>query len=695
MKARTHWLTLGTALALTSGTAFAQESGTAALDTYFDHLQKLGLQVKNGDVRYDAGSDTLTLTDSTVSLSGTVEDAPDGLAKNGAKPAYDLSMSSSQIKISGLSFDDGVFKAESWVYSDDTQINLTAQREGKGHLKIDVRLSGLSATDYSFSLPDLPAADPTKPVTRWLPFLRASLLTSFEEIRVDSTGFTFEVVESKDDQERAVLSGTIQMDGYLMSDSVDGRIASMSVDNITQTFQGSVPEDNPPNITARQGKTVYKDFNFAAYLDMLDPDVPETGEPQTFIGSLSAEDFSFTQTLEQGVGVEFTADRASMDSFTLTKREGSLLAIYDDLMSPSDLAPEKMITSVFQLYRSYGLADARLGGIKVKIPTPELEQDTEVTIEEIAMTGVNSNGIEEMMLAGLIAPKLPDGASLKLDKAAIGGIQFADYEPMRAMISTLMADPNFGEDHPFDVARAFLPLSFSYEVKGLEAVAPDRQKAKIGAAEMTVSTTVSPIPTSVFMRSEGLQVPVSSVEDPEMEALFRALGLENVVWSDETRLHWDENTLELHLEKFMAEIEGLGRAEISARFANVPKALFEDPEGQGQMALIVAQFVEASATFRDAGLASKGIAHFAETQGIPENVFREALVAQAAQATAPVQNEAFTKMVSDAASKFLESPGELKITLTPSAAVPLAQILGSLAAPQSLPDLLAVKIEAN
>ncbi|MDN3721674.1 hypothetical protein QW131_27190 [Roseibium salinum] len=52
-------------------------------------------------------------------------------------------------------------------------------------------------------------------------------------------------------------------------------------------------------------------------------------------------------------------------------------------------------------------------------------------------------------------------------------------------------------------------------------------------------------------------------------------------------------------------------------------------------------------------------------------------------------------MVSEAASKFLADPKEFRVTLKPANPVPVAQILGSMAAPQTLPDLLNVRIEAN
>jgi len=696
-------------MVLVSGSAFAQDSGTAAYDAYVDGLRALGLTVESGTVDYDAGSDTLTVTDSSLTLSGTIKDLPageiDATENDGATeldPAeltdlsYEISFTSGTMTITGLSHEDGDFSSASWIYSDDTEFTISGAAVGEGRLKMDGRLKGLSATDYSFTMPELPAEDPAHQVSRWLPFLKASLLTSYEEVKADNTAMTIEAYDIEDGKETLVVSGTVQMDGYRMVDAEDGRIGEYTIDQITQTMETLDPSSGNMLVQeTRQGKTIYSDIDATVFVDLFDPDVPPSDDHYIMIGSGSAVDYSSRQDLGQGLSLDMTIDSATMSEATIIKRENDFLQIFDDLFAKKEPAPEQLITGVFQLYRSFGLTEARISGIKLSVPTPGPEKIADISIEEMAMSEVSSDGIGEMMLVGLNAPELPEGASIKLDWAAIGDIEFADYTPMRAMISTLMADPDFGEDHPLDVARAFMPLSFGYEIKGLDVTTPDTGRAQIGAAEMSISTTVPPVPTNLFVRNEGIRIPVAAVDDPEAQALFQALGLAEVVWSDETRLYWDEATLDLRLEKFMVDIEGLGRAELSAKFANVPKSLFEDPEGQGQMALIVAQFVDASLTFKDAGLATKGIAHIAETQGIPENVFREALVAQAAEATAPIQNEAFTKMVGTAAADFLRNPGELRVTLAPKAPVPLAQILGSMAAPQTLPDLLAVNIEAN
>lgn len=708
-KARARLLTLSTALVLISTSAHAQDTGKAAFDAYVAGLKNLGIEVENGAVDYDAGSDMLTISDSTLTFSGTIKDLPaedidvsDNEGETQVEPSkpkdltYSVSFSAGTVSIAGMTHESGEFSAASWSYSDDTQFHFTGGVKGEGRLKVEGRMTGALGTNYRFTMPEIPAEDPEHPVSRWLPFMTTSLLMSFDEAKVDSTGATIEAFVTADGQETLFMSGTAQMDGYRMANAANGLVGEYSVDSIRQNMQTrDLSSGQMLNQSTRQGKTIYEDINVAALLNLLDPAVAETGEAVTLIGSGSAIDYESTQDVAEGLTFKVTAEKSTVSDITVTKRDNNVLALFDGLINKKAPGPEDLITNIFQLYRSFGVGDARVSGISLEVPAIVEEGHFGLTVKEVAMSGVNSNGIGEMLIAGLDAPKLPHGGSVKLDWAAVGDIEFADYEPMREMIGKLAADPTYGEQHGLEVARAFIPRSFTYEIEGLDVNVPDAGPVRIAKGEMSLSTTVPPIPTSIYLKNEGLEVPVKTIQDQEAKALLEALGLEKVVWSDETRLYWDEATLELRLERLMLNIEGLGMAEASARFANIPKALFEDPEGQGQMAAITAQFVEASLTYRDSGLTSKGIAHISQEQGIPENVFREALVSQAAEATAPIQNPAFTQMVSDAASKFLEDPKEFRVTLKPANPVPLAQILGSMAAPQTLPDLLNVKIEAN
>ncbi|GAB4576918.1 MAG: hypothetical protein Tsb0019_03070 [Roseibium sp.] len=689
------------ALIVVATPALGQDAGRQAFESFANALKTLGLEVNHGPVSYDGSSDTVTVSDLALSLSGTIENLPAGGTDTAQQTGttdldYELSLTSGTLTMTGLSHSGRDFEVSEMRYSDDTQLVLSGSAEGEGRIRIDGRLAGTSFSDYRFTLPEFPAEDPQRLASRWLPFLRTSLQASFDTVGIDAIGFTIEAYGQDGPDETLAMSGTVQMDGLRMTDGANGRIRDYTIDSITQTLRTLEPGSGTMLAQeTRQGKTIYSGLDYGPLVDLLDPQVPAGGEAKVLLGSASVIDYSARQDLVNGGEIETTIDRLSIDDITLTKHDVDLLALLDNVLAKNAPSPEELVTGAFQFYRSFGVGDARVSGIEIKVPTAATQPDIGLSIAEMAMSQINSDGIGEMLIVGVDAPTLTDGGAFRLDWAAIKDIEFADYTPMRAMISTLMADPDFGEEHPLDVMRAFLPRSFGYEIEGLDVTLPDVGRTQIDAAEMTVSTTVPPVPTSFHIKNTGIRVPVNAIEDAQAQTLLRALGLDTVVWSDETRLYWDEATLELRLDRLMLDIKGVGRAELSARFANVPRALFEDPETQGQMAMIVAQFVEASLTFRDGGLATKGVAHIAEAEGIPENVFREALVAQAAEATRPIGNPAFTGMVSDAVSEFLKNPGELKVTMKPAGPVPLAQILGSLAAPQTLPDLLNFSITAE
>ncbi|MEO1116121.1 MAG: hypothetical protein AAFY05_27525, partial [Pseudomonadota bacterium] len=594
-------MSFSTALVLLSGTALAQDTGKAAFEAYVEGLKNLGLEFENGSVDYDEGSDTLTLTDSKLTFSGVLKDIPveetNITGNDGATPidpsklediSYSISFNSPLVTITGLTHDNSNFTSDSWVYADNSQLLIEGARESRGRLKVDGRMSGISATNYAFVLPDAPADDPAKRVSSWLPFVKATLLTSYDEVKVDSTGVTIEAYAMADGKEVEVLTGTIQMDGYLMAGARDGRVAEYSIDQMTQDLRTLEPASGQMLAqTTSQGKTIYSDIDIKSMIDLFDPSVAETGEEKTLIGSGSAVDYKSSQEIAEGVALKIEAEKATLDKVTIVKRDNTVLSLLDQAFNKQAPSPEELIVNVFQFYRSFAFADARISGVSVIFPLgPGLE--SAIKIKEMAMTDIGANGIGEMMLVGLDAPNLPEGISAKLDWAAIGDIEFAEYAPMEDIIGKLVSDPTYGENNPLEVARAFMPRSLAYELEGLEVNVPDVGLTALGKLETTLSTTVPPIPTSLYSKTDGLRIPVKAVQDPQAQALFQGLGLETIVWSDEARLYWDEATKDLRLERLMIDIEGVGRAEASLRFANVPKALFEDPEGQGQLAAISA-----------------------------------------------------------------------------------------------------------
>lgn len=90
------------------------------------------------------------------------------------------------------------------------------------------------------------------------------------------------------------------------------------------------------------------------------------------------------------------------------------------------------------------------------------------------------------------------------------------------------------------------------------------------------------------------------------------MGIEDIVWFDEIWFYWDEVIKEFCLEWFKMQMEGIGIVEVFICFVNVFWDLFEDLEGQGQVVLVVVQFVDVCFSFVDDGVMKLGLESMVE-----------------------------------------------------------------------------------
>jgi len=662
---------------------------------YIKRIEALGLETSNDGVSYDAANDRLVIRNDGLEFSGSFK-APDG-SSSGDTLSYSLTFTAGTTTIDGFDEADGTFSAESWSYSDDARLVITADLPGEGRGMLEFRFVDASLTNYSFEVPSLPAADPDRQASRWLGFARSALESSFDTVTIGATALTMEAYETSGSGEQLVFSATGQMNGYRSLDSVKGRVAEYSIDSFVQnTLTRSEATGEMLAQSLRYGETVYKDVNASALLDLFDPAVPETGERVTLTGSQIIRGYESRQDLGNGMSVEISSGEASIDNVYGIKRDFDFLGLLDQAFRGDEPRPEDIIQGALQLYRSLGVDNAQINDLAISFPDPDDSGTVyEAEISELGMSEIGSDGIGSLHVAGLSAPSLPQGASFSLDLASLGDIEFADYGPIREMIVTLVNNPSFAEQDPLAVARAFTPRSFGVTVEGLDVSIPGQGKIGLDLYEMDLTSSVPPIPTLIEMRTDNLTLPVSAIDDADVRNALNGLGLETITWSDETILYWDEDTQDLTLERLYLSVKDLGTLEGSLRFANIPRSALEDPQGQGQMALVMASFVEAEFSFADEGLLDRGLEFASKDANIPEGVMAAAFIEQAVEATAFFQNEALTEMTREAVTQFFSDGGAIRVSVKPVNAVPLAQILGSMAAPQTLPDLLNLQVSAD
>lgn len=690
----------GTALSLILGqAAHAESTGEEAYRAYIQELEALGFKSSNSGIEYNSSTDQLIISNDQWVFEGALPVSA-GETETGdetVEAAYKFTYSSGTTTIDGLSEKDGVYTASSWSFSNDTQFEAIGSVEGKGRGKLVARINGMSISNYGFDVPDVPAENADKKVSRWLPFLRTLMLQNFDETKVDAVAMTLEAYEGSKDDEQLIVSGTMQMDGYSVLNSRDGKVERYVMDKVTQNILTRAEHsDDMVSQTTTQIGTVYENVNNAAFIDLFDPAVPASDDRVTVVGSQTVESYESTQEVAPGFAIRMTTGNVHSNDFFVVKRDFDFLGLLDGLLAGQEPSIENLGLGALQLYRSFGVKDLGLKDMTVTAPNPEQpDEEIRVAIGEMKMVDFSSNGIGEMSVSDISAPDLPDGASFKLDRASLGNIEFAEFAPMQGIISQLVADPDLASRDPFLMAKTFTPHSLSVAIDGLDLNVPGEVAVSLNSYVLDLASTVPPIPTSIYTKTDNLVLPVEAIEEPEAQAVLQALGLETVTWSDETRLYWDEETKDLHLEKLVMSLKDLGTVEGTFRFANVAREVFEDPQGQGQFALAMASFVEAEFQFTDEGGTEKGLALAAQDAGVPVEALKIGLAEQAAQSTAALQNEAFTSMVRDAVSKFLENPEAIKISLKPVKSVPVTQILGSLAAPQTLPDLLNIQVTAN
>ena len=177
--------------------------------------------------------------------------------------------------------------------------------------------------------------------------------------------------------------------------------------------------------------------------------------------------------------------------------------------------------------------------------------------------------------------------------------------------------------------------------------------------------------------------------------MLRQMGIDTLTLSESGKLYWDEATKDLILENLVITVDKLGSLQMDIRFGGVPKALFEDPENQAQLALVMMAFKSAEISFTDSGVVRAGLAQAAEQQGISEEDLIKIIIGQAQAQLGVLGNKEFADMVLNAVETFLVDPDNLKVSLLPANPVPVAQIMGSAATPQIIPGLLNAQISAN
>lgn len=193
---------------------------------------------------------------------------------------------------------------------------------------------------------------------------------------------------------------------------------------------------------------------------------------------------------------------------------------------------------------------------------------------------------------------------------------------------------------------------------------------------------------------DDLSIPASIMEN-EAKAFMAASGYESLILDVAIDAGYDAAGQTLDLNMLSFDAQDMGVINFSADLGGIVDEMLRDPEQiQGLMA--TATLRSASLSFSNNSIFEKGLDFAATMTGQDASQLKAQAPFLLGFGLAQINNQAFTKMVTEAVTKFLETPNSLTVTLAPENPVPVAQIAGAaMSSPQVVPDLLSVTVEAN
>ncbi|MXN64503.1 hypothetical protein GR183_06265 [Stappia sp. GBMRC 2046] len=250
-------------------------------------------------------------------------------------------------------------------------------------------------------------------------------------------------------------------------------------------------------------------------------------------------------------------------------------------------------------------------------------------------------------------------------------------------------------------SNAVAPLYRSAEVNGIEIQTDDQGVVPIEQIKVTVDAMDGDLPTAGTISMRGLKLSRDELDD-DGKKMLTDLGYEEVSLAVHGVGKWTPDDGRLNMERISISGENVADLSLSARINGVTRDLVEKldkAQGNAQEAMGLLQGLSIEHLSID--LQNKSvIERVLDMQAAEAGTDRAAFVGQLTGALplllSILNNPQFQDKVATALTTFLNEPNSLRAVAAPANPVPVAQIIGAaMIAPQTLPDILSVDIQAN
>ncbi|MEP2707556.1 MAG: hypothetical protein ABJQ71_20145 [Roseibium sp.] len=337
---------------------------------------------------------------------------------------------------------------------------------------------------------------------------------------------------------------------------------------------------------------------------------------------------------------------------------------------------------------SYGTVDGSSGTVSISdiVIKNDGDDDGKVTIATTVLTNgeVQENGrlkLESLYLENLALEADDGGMTLK---------------SMKVTELLLPAANEKNED-----ASAVSPGYKTLEIIKVAISDEDGQVADIEKIVSSIDGMKDDLPTSGHFAITGATVNVTEIEAEEAKSLS-ALGYETLTVNIAGSGNWDPEAATLVVPDL--KIDGQDVASLSLSLAlggltrDVVNKLDASQDNPEEAMSLLQGIMVSNIKIRldDASVTSRILDQEAKNAGVDTPQYIAGLTGSLPLMLGMLQNKELETKVIEAVTQYLNEPGSLEITATPSAPVPMAQIMGTaMIAPQMIPQILSLGITAN
>lgn len=665
--------------AVISSPVFAQSSGKEAFDDWLKSYSDLGMEATYSSA--DEAGDRLSVRDFRLSYSLTV---PGDEQTKAGQTKVDFSWTTPELVAVGFAGGKDGYSVDRLTLSDDTSFDAKVDAENGSDISLKGSVEGYLLVDAFW--PHYPEIedDANRPVSRWLPVLQTIAEYEIAENRVARMAFT--MTESGGSDPSQTISYDIR--DLLVKDIRDGIVGRYATGLFSQTAPITDENGNPVDVKITMAGSQAIRYDLKALFSLFDPALAENSDFVSALDSMTAQDYR----IEAGP-VKVAIDRIAYEDFAVRPPETRILPLLDGILSGQDVDEAKLGIALFDVYRAIAIGRMSIDGVSIEFPDPENPSATaSAEMGKMLVSELSAEGLGEFSVSSVKA-NAGSGGTFRLGKFSVGDIEFAPYGPMKALIERFIAGS--GEPDPLEVARAFMPRSISMGIDDLFIRVPGEMEGGLDRHRLSLRTSVPPVPTEIELSVEGLELPVSAIEDEQARAMLTAAGIDRLRLTEDLKIRWDEQSEDLIVENLVIDVAPIGVVRAKARLGGMPKSVLQNPE-QIQAAVATLSLKSLDFDVINAGGVEAALKLAARQSGANKDQMVQFLRFQLSNALAMVGDDSFTTMVTSAAEKFFADPRDLSISFAPENPVPVLQIIASAGiAPQALPGLLGVSVKAN